>query len=158
MGESVAVQAVQLFAPILGPRLKLTIIDRELDQLRPQFDRRYPRFDQSCDIEFIPFDFDSAPANERLQQICNEPGSLLTFAVCCDADSRALIVSLELKRMLGIRPATILTRMASRHGLSSLLHPRTGADPSKPNQLSGIHPFGMIETLTLPDQTNSANL
>ena len=100
---------------------------------------------------------EQAKVAARIEQFCTESDSLLTFAVCCDEDSRSLTVALELKKMIGTRKATILARMSSRGGLATLL---CGDDPksslaSRVSALScveGIYAFGMIETLAMPGE------
>ena len=119
------------------------------------FQRRYPDFQRTCDVEFIEAAFESPQVAARIEQLRSEPDSRLTFAVCCDEDCRSLITALELKAMLHDREAIILARMSARSGLAALLcgnEPGTSppADCAPASGVEGIHPFGMLETLSTP--------
>jgi len=155
MGESVAVQAALVGKFANGKKLQVTIIDPRAAELRQSFSRRYPDFQRTCDVEFIEAAFESPQVAARIEQLRSEPDSRLTFAVCCDEDCRSLITALELKAMLHDREAIILARMSARSGLAALLcgnEPGTSppADCDPASGVEGIHPFGMLETLSTP--------
>jgi hypothetical protein len=160
MGESVAVRAAGIAKFANGKKLHVTIIDPLAGELAPSFKLRYPDFEKQCDAEIIPAVFESQRVAERIKQILAEPETVVTFAVCCDEDSRSLTVALELKAMLNGREATILNRMASNNGLATLLQGNdNSSSPRQPsgtiNRVAGICPFGMLETLATPGEEST---
>jgi len=155
MGESVAVQAAAIGKFANGQKLRITIVDSQAAELRKSFNRRYPEFEQMCDVDFMESAFESSQVTARIEQFCLQPDSLLTFAICCDEDSRSLITALELKGLLKEHEATILARMVSLGGLAALLcgNAARGApttDRALVPGVDGIYPFGMLETLATP--------
>ena len=156
MGESVLLQAARIGHFAGSKKLRAIIIDPQSARLKQNFYRRYPNVDKTCEAQFFNFEFDSAEIVEKVAQWRAEQSTVLTFAVCCDDDTRSMTMALALKSQLKERPATILVRMSSTSGLTSLLsNAAGGGGENQPlageHWLDHIHPFGMLEALCTPD-------
>ena len=121
MGESVLLQGARIGHFANGKKLRATVIHPQSARLKQSFYRRYPNFDKTCETQFLNFEFESAEIVEKVAQWRAEQSTVLTFAVCCDDDTRSMTTALALKSQLKERPTTILVRMSSTSGLTSLL-------------------------------------
>ena len=155
MGESVFLQAARIGHFASGKQLRVTVIDSQAERLKQAFYRRYPNFDETCEIKFLNAEDDSPAAARLIEELRTEQNTVLTIAVCYDDDTRAMTAALNLKSQLKDRPATILVRMSSTSGLTALLSGEEirrapSAPPTATRLVDGIKPFGMLEQVCAP--------
>lgn len=155
MGESVLLQAARIGHFADGRKVRATVIDPDATRLKQNFNFRYPNFDQASETEFLNTEFETPEVAALIKQLCSESDSVLTFAVCCDDDSRSMRAALYLKSQLKDRKATILARLSTANGLTTLLsNDQTNESPNKYVAASplvdGIEPFGLLERLCVP--------
>lgn len=146
MGESVLLQAARIGHFTDGKKVHATVIDPQAAQLKQGFFRRYPYFDHTCAVEFVAADFDSPEVSKRVEGWRSEQDTVLTFAVCCDDDTRSMTAALYLRSLLKNRRAPILARMASTGGLATLLQTAGTKVP-----FGDIYPFATLEKTCTPN-------
>jgi voltage-gated potassium channel Kch len=144
MGEAVVVQAAKLGHFANGRPLRITVIDRQAERLAASFESRYPGMGDIDDlqIEFIQSDSESSSVLAQLKDWADDPGAIVTIAVCFDGDSPSLTCALNIKAALDPTTVPVHVRMSEETGLATLLADRRDEDAS----LGGVVAFGTTST------------
>jgi len=121
MGQSVSVQAARIGHFANGRKMRISIIDKNADEVRGCFLALYPQFEHVCNVEFIQALAYSVQVDERLSRWAAEPDCLMTVAVCLDNDTRSLTRGLDLAEKLQSFKVAVIARMEEDVGLASLL-------------------------------------
>lgn len=90
MGESVVLQAVKQANYANEEKLRITIIDRNIEELKNQFEYRYPAISEICDIRYVALDIKNLKDfDDKLHSIDNEYP--LTAIIICFNDKNISI-------------------------------------------------------------------
>jgi hypothetical protein len=140
MGRTVALRAAQLGHFANSKPIHISVIDREADRHKEMLLFRYPRFTETCSIDFHQTEIETIRARALLEKWCADPDSITGIAVCFDRDSLALEVALRLFPVLEQFNIPLAVRMSRKAGFASLLE-EGKANPDLRFQLRG---FGML--------------
>ena len=151
LGESLLVHAARKWdnSPHRpGEKLGLTIIDRVADVKKEHLCMRYPRLKESCDLEPLQMDIESAWF-ERADFLFSHNGKVkfTSIFVCLDNDSLGLSAALSLHRRLRGSGVPIVIRMSRREGLANLLHEEHEFGESQ----DPLFPFVLLDRVCLID-------
>ncbi len=147
MGRTVAVRAAQLGHFANGKSIHISVIDRDAARHEQMLLFRYPKFKQTCSIEFHETEIETTRARDLLGKWCAATDAITSIALCFDQDSLALEVALRLFPVLRQFNIPLAVRMSRRSGFASLLE-EGKADPDVRFQLRG---FGMLEDACCED-------
>ena len=141
LGESVALQAVQLTHFPNEKKLRLTVIDNEATRKHKRFQIRYEAFHKLCDARFIESDAERPAVFRLVEEWSADSESIVTFVVALDNDSHSLSLGLSLLSRVRQHGCRIFVRASSDAGLAELF-----SDAKKESGLkSEIYSFGKIE-------------
>ena len=131
-----------------GPRLRVTVVDREGDHKTEILQLRYPQLSQVC--ELIPAEMDIRwPAFHRAAFLLDSDGrsDVTAVYVCLDDESLGLTAGLTLLRRLKGLDTPIVVRMVSETGLASLLD---GGDDGE-GGFANLRAFALLERTCQPE-------
>jgi len=154
MGQSLALHAARSghFANSVtkGRRLRLTVVDRDVERRIGMFRAQYPKIDEVCDLDFQEVDRSSTTfldVLDALSQDAAETRRLITYAVCLEREQAAddrdnLRIGVELARRTTSRPVQTLIYQSTQRGFAALV----GRESSLTNY-PRLHAFGMEEDI-----------
>lgn len=132
MGASVVREAIRCGQFINPYRLEITVVEKNMGQIRERFCEQYPNTSLVANVLFIEADASTPVCFEevdRMRPDWRDPTKVITsIVVCLDNDANSLQCALELARQTD--PAIpIRVRMRDDKGLSVLLDARYSSDP-----------------------------
>ena len=144
MGRSLIIQAAQTWWPNYverGKKLKIVVIDREVNRKVELLRMQYPQFERICELDTRQIDTDDHEF-ESGKFLFNSEGSCVVGAVyiCFDNDGHALISALKLNRKTGAYRVPIIVRMKRNTGLASLINSEYGSQ-----DFNHIHTFSILD-------------
>jgi len=141
MGRTVAARAAQLGHFANRKPIRISVIDRDAGRHEQALLFRYPRFPETCAIQFHELPIESPRARELLHGWCGERQSVPSIAVCFDQDALALEVALRLLPQLKECGVPMAVRMSREGGFASLLQDWA----ARPELRFYVRAFGMVE-------------
>ena len=147
MGQSVALQAAKVGHYANGKRLRITVIDGQVERQKKEFLRRYPQFGAVCDAEYLALDADDCEALERIHEAAHNQNSSMTVAVCLEDDSCCFTCAMNVLPRLRRTDVPVLVNMMEQGGLVELLR-----------DIPGVRPFGMTNLTCTGDLLLHENL
>jgi len=151
MGESIVVNAARKWSDrsdTRGERLRITLIDKEVERRKESLCLRYPQLEETC--ELVPRQMDVRfPEFERADFLFNDIGGcdVTIIYICLDGDSLSLGAALTLRQQLGSLEVPIVVRMIHDAGLATLLP----IEEDKHRSLATVHAFGLLDCTCTPD-------
>lgn len=151
MGESIVVNAARKWSDrsdTRGERLRITLIDKEVERRKESLCLRYPQLEETC--ELVPRQMDVRfPEFERADFLFNDIGgcNVTIIYICLDDDSLSLGAALTLRQQLGSLEIPIVVRMIHDAGLATLLP----IEEDKHKSLATVHAFGLLDCTCTPD-------
>jgi voltage-gated potassium channel Kch len=169
MGQALALQAARVghFANGMGlrdgERLKVTLVDQDIDDRWARFAADYPMYERICEVDRCAWTFDDRDLMKTLVDLLPDSGPLeevLTFVLCVDTtlqprrsevadnplqgdDTRNLSLALKLAPLVREKGAQVLVQVRERCGIGSLFD----AETRNPSLEANLHAFGIIEDL-----------
>lgn len=107
MGESVVLQAVRQAHYANEKKVRITIIDRNIEELKTQFEYRYPAIHDVCDIQYEALDIKNIKIfNDKLYSIENEH-PITAIIICFNDKNLSIMCALTLPIILKDRKIDI---------------------------------------------------
>lgn len=140
-------------------RTMVTVLDRQMDDILPEFKAQYPYLGQISDIcvEYVNAKVEDDDIREKLVSLTRDPKVMLTVAICLDDPDISLSTGLSLpdEVFYSIRDGKVEnsdTRILIRQ---SMVHEGLGRilDSDK-GKYSNVHIFGMTDKGVLPELMN----
>lgn len=151
MGESLVVNAARNWRDrdnTSGERLRITLIDREVNKKKESLCLRYPQLERVC--ELVPEQMDvKSPEFERAEFLFDGQGccDVTMVYICLDDDSNALGAALTLRQRVRALEIPIVVRMTHDAGLATLLR----GEKDKRDSFVSVHAFGLLDRTCTPD-------
>ena len=126
MGQALAIEAARICHYANGAKTKITVIDKDLADLKESFVSRFfverqgeGRFH---DVEFVFVEscVESEASRRLLADAALDPRYVPTFAICFSSMDASLTAALSLPLEVGLSGATILVRQQGHSGLEAL--------------------------------------
>jgi len=137
-----------------GARLRLTVVDREVDARLASLRLRHPQLDRACDIVAHSLEVQT-PEFQRADFLFDEGGrcTVTRAYLCLDADSASLAAALIMHRRLRAtgRDIPITVRVYEGTGLARLL---AGQDAGG-REFGNVQAFLLLEETCSPEQVLS---
>ena len=151
MGESLLVHAARTWwnqQPQAGRRLRITLVDREADQIKEILSLRHPQMESSCRLDALTIDVRS-PSFERGAFLFDSQGrcDLSGIYICLDDDALSLSTGLRLREKLRGHDVDIFMRLTHGDGLSTLF----GESDPGARESARLHPFPLLDRTCQPD-------
>jgi hypothetical protein len=128
-------------------RLRVTLIDRDTEQIKEWLGLRCPELHKVCDITTCSMDVNSSEFHKAVFLLDAQGHCNVTMVyICVDDDAAALAAALALHHRLRVRKIPIVVRMTDDTGLAALLH-EMGNNRSS----DGLYAFGLLERTCRPD-------
>ena len=144
MGSSLALRAAKIGHFANGKPIRISVIDRDVEQQSKQLFFRYPALaghNGFCKLDLYPLHADSLGTRQLIKLFADDPDTLLHVFVCLDGDVNSLEIGVRLWDLLVAHPQAYMNiRIKSRSSIGPIL------------QSSGarVQAFGMLEdTCTL---------
>ncbi len=141
LGQALVVEAARQWRAGRGAeprRLRLTVLDPDVDRLVEQLEGHYPQLARVADVERVKTGF------ARLDgSAVTRGGPCAAVHVCIDDDSAALGVALRIRQCLGDSSTPVTVDLSTSAGLAGLLR--------RPNASGGLHPFDLFERTLRPE-------
>ena len=151
MGESIVRNAIRLLHFPNHSTTKITIIDKNADELFQEFKNNYPGFSSLYDMEFkvINDNFFSDKVINYISSLYKNPNALPYYLVTFNDTTRALKVGLSFPPEVYAKESPVIIRQESFDG-ANLIHKikipgEKITDQPLNNQYSNICFFGMID-------------
>ncbi len=151
MGQSVLVHVARRWRHRVqgnGERLRVTIIDRAIDERLKYLGVVYPLIEKMCEVRGITMNVTS-PEFYQGGFLADEQGriDLTSVYVCLDNDSLGMDTALSLLESTRGLEVPIVVRMRHQRGLALLINgsPNSGADFSR------VKPFGLYDSIWCPE-------
>lgn len=122
-------------------RTRVTVIDREMENLRRQFLTLYPNLDRQVDdirITYRNDDLRSETIRAELEQWSGDPQQLLTVAVCVSDPDQSIQLGLNLPARVYRSDTRVLIRQEIQTDLGKVIHNDT-------RRYRHVKVFGMLE-------------
>jgi hypothetical protein len=132
MGQSVALQAAKIGHYAHGKKLRITVIDSQVERQKREFLSRYPKFGMVCDTQYLDMDTEDLDILEKIREAAHDQHNLTTIVVCLDNDSHNMTWAMRIDSRIGHGNVPILVHMAEEGGLVDLIKDK-----------HRIKPFGM---------------
>ncbi|MDY6990289.1 MAG: NAD(P)-binding protein [Thermodesulfobacteriota bacterium] len=140
MGESVILQAAQTAHYANSTKLRITVIDKEIEARKKSFYGRYPKFDKVCDASFLEGDVEHPDIIEKIRAFAEDKIFITTVVICLDSDARSLSAALTLVSNFRDVRVPIIARMESEIGLATLLE----TEDTRSAWIDCVKKFGVI--------------
>lgn len=145
MGQSLVVNAARNWrdrSDTKGERLRITLIDKEVERKKESLCLRYPQLEETCELVSRQMDV-RFPEFERADFLFNDEGNcdVAMIYVCLDNDSLGLEAALTLRQRVRSLEVPIVVRMTHDAGLATLL-PK---EEEKHKGLATVHTFGLLD-------------
>ncbi len=98
-GEALALQTAQTGHYLNGKKPHVLIIDRLAAQKIPDFLRRYPTYNDYCDLLYLAMDADSPQLIQHLSPYFDDPRALTTMVLCLDNSTHNMMIGKQLENL-----------------------------------------------------------
>ena len=153
MGESVVVNAARNWrdnGSASGERLRITLVDKEAEQIKESLYIRYPQMERACELVPEQTDIKSSHFESAGFLFDNHGHSDVSIVyVCLDDDSNALGAALTLNQRIRALRIPIVVRMTHDAGLATLLR----VDEDERKEFANLHAFGLLDRTCTLDLT-----
>lgn len=130
------------------PKLRFTIVDRDVRTVVQMLHHRHPELERVCDVKALALDL-AEPEFHRAQFLFDEAGRChVTKAyVCLPDDASSLSAALVLHGRLRHHEVPVVATMAEESGLAALLRTVSQAQ----HRFSTLHAVGLMERACQPE-------
>lgn len=151
MGQSVLVHVARKWRHRVqgsGERIRVTIIDRSVDERLKYLGMVYPLIEKMCDVTGITMNVTSPEfyqggfLSDGLGRI-----DLTSIYVCLDNDSLGMDTALSLLESTRGLDVPIVVRMRHQRGLALLIN----GSPNTGSEFSRVKPFGLYDSIWCPE-------
>jgi len=146
MGGRLVLHAVQRWTEVVGPdgpRLRVSVVDRDAEGHIRKLVMRHPQLEKVCELIPHVIEVDS-PEFERSDFLFDPDGRHVTgIYVCLGDDAKGLAAALRLWRRFRGLGVLIVVRTKQHGGLGTLLRDAGGYDD--------LHVFGLLDLVCRPD-------
>jgi hypothetical protein len=143
LGEALVRRALKdwrIDHPAMKERIRITVVDRQIERREEEFRLRYPHLAETADLSFVPTDIHSIDFAEG-KFLGKRTEECTGVYVCLDSDSMAMSAALTMRQLLSDKTIPIVVRMSDQSGFASLL--QTGNDGGQ--AIAGIRAVGLME-------------
>jgi len=121
MGRAVAVEAAYLGQFANQKVLRISVLDRDARRHEQAMRFRYRNFNRAASIYFYEQEACSEATWKLLEEICQEPGMLVSIAICFDHELLAVEIALRLRSLARQTNTPMAVRLRTNHGLAKVL-------------------------------------
>jgi hypothetical protein len=107
MGESVVLQAAQIGHYANGEKLRITVIDKDAENLESQFQYRYPNFSNILSINFISIDIDNQNEFNKMVPTIDKDHAITAIIICLENSELTIKLGLALTSIFKSRDIPI---------------------------------------------------
>ncbi len=131
-----------------GGRLRVTVVDRLVEEKTESVQLRYPRLAQACELRGVRADVGS-PGFDRGEFAFDDEGKCVIDAayVCLDDNALGLTTALKLLNLTRAHRVPIVVRLSEDAGLAELLKSNVDGEDG----LENLHTFGLLDVTCQPD-------
>jgi hypothetical protein len=147
MGQSVVLQAAKLGQYANRKKLRVTIVDSQIEERRKDFLRRHPYFEETCDPQYVPAAAEDTQHPNYRAALTPEKDVETTVVICLDNETDGFLCAMHLVPQLEDDRARVFLRATEGEFVRVLMSITCTAEdePSEVRAARRVSPFGMVE-------------